>query len=29
VGGGYADDLDLLARRHALLHEAIVALPEW
>ena len=23
VGGGYADDLDVLARRHALLHEAI------
>ena len=29
VGGGYADDLDLLARRHALLHEAIAALPDW
>lgn len=29
VGGGYADDLDLLARRHAILHEAIVALPGW
>ena len=29
VGGGYADDLDLLARRHALLHEAIAALPSW
>ena len=28
VGGGYADDLDVLARRHALLHEAIVALPD-
>ena len=25
VGGGYADDLDVLARRHALLHEAIAA----
>jgi acetoin utilization deacetylase AcuC-like enzyme len=29
VGGGYADDLDVLARRHALLHEAIRALPGW
>ena len=29
VGGGYADDLDALARRHALLHEAISALPSW
>ena len=29
VGGGYAHDLDLLARRHALLHEAIHALPAW
>ena len=29
VGGGYADDLDVLARRHALLHEAILALPDW
>ncbi len=29
VGGGYADDLDLLARRHALLHQAILALPDW
>ena len=29
VGGGYADDLDILARRHALLHEAIGELPEW
>lgn len=29
VGGGYADDLDVLARRHALLHEAIAALPSW
>jgi acetoin utilization deacetylase AcuC-like enzyme len=29
VGGGYADDLDVLARRHALLHEAIAALPGW
>ncbi|HEX6015603.1 MAG TPA: histone deacetylase [Geminicoccaceae bacterium] len=29
VGGGYAHDLDLLARRHALLHEAIHALPTW
>ncbi len=29
VGGGYADDLDVLARRHALLHEAIIALPNW
>ena len=29
VGGGYADDLDVLARRHALLHEAIQALPDW
>ncbi|MGD9510742.1 MAG: histone deacetylase [Geminicoccaceae bacterium] len=29
VGGGYAEDLDLLARRHALLHEAIAALPSW
>lgn len=29
VGGGYADDLDLLARRHAILHEAISALPSW
>ena len=28
VGGGYADDLDVLARRHALLHEAILALPD-
>ena len=29
VGGGYADDLDVLARRHALLHDAILALPAW
>jgi acetoin utilization deacetylase AcuC-like enzyme len=29
VGGGYAHDLDVLARRHALLHEAINALPAW
>ena len=29
VGGGYADDLDVLARRHALLHEAIGGLPDW
>ena len=29
VGGGYADDLDVLARRHAILHEAIAALPDW
>ena len=29
VGGGYAEDLDRLARRHALLHEAILALPDW
>ena len=29
VGGGYADDLDVLARRHALLHEAIGDLPDW
>ena len=29
VGGGYADDLDVLARRHAILHEAILALPDW
>lgn len=29
VGGGYADDLDVLARRHALLHEAILVLPGW
>lgn len=29
VGGGYADDLDVLARRHAILHEAIAALPGW
>lgn len=29
VGGGYAADLDLLARRHAILHEAITALPAW
>ena len=29
VGGGYADDLDVLARRHALLHEAILELPDW
>jgi len=29
VGGGYADDLDVLARRHALLHEAIAALRSW
>jgi acetoin utilization deacetylase AcuC-like enzyme len=29
VGGGYADDLDLLARRHALLHQAILALSDW
>jgi acetoin utilization deacetylase AcuC-like enzyme len=29
VGGGYADDLDVLARRHALLHWAIAALPGW
>ena len=29
VGGGYADDLDVLARRHAILHEAIRALPGW
>ncbi len=29
VGGGYADDLDVLARRHALLHEAILGLPDW
>lgn len=29
VGGGYADDLDVLARRHALLHQAIMALPGW
>ena len=29
VGGGYADDLDVLARRHALLHEAIRELPDW
>ena len=29
VGGGYADDLDVLARRHALLHEAIAALASW
>lgn len=29
VGGGYADDLDVLARRHALLHEVIAALPNW
>jgi acetoin utilization deacetylase AcuC-like enzyme len=29
VGGGYAEDLDVLARRHALLHEAILALPAW
>jgi acetoin utilization deacetylase AcuC-like enzyme len=29
VGGGYADDLDVLARRHALVHEAILALPDW
>ena len=29
VGGGYATDLDLLARRHAILHEAIVGLPAW
>jgi acetoin utilization deacetylase AcuC-like enzyme len=29
VGGGYADDLDVLARRHALLHKAIAALPSW
>jgi acetoin utilization deacetylase AcuC-like enzyme len=28
VGGGYADDLDVLARRHAILHEAIVAIPD-
>ena len=28
VGGGYAEDLDRLARRHALLHEAILALPD-
>ena len=29
VGGGYAEDLDRLARRHALLHEAILTLPDW
>jgi acetoin utilization deacetylase AcuC-like enzyme len=29
VGGGYADDLDRLARRHAFLHEAIADLPGW
>jgi acetoin utilization deacetylase AcuC-like enzyme len=29
MGGGYADDLDVLARRHAILHEAIAALPGW
>jgi acetoin utilization deacetylase AcuC-like enzyme len=29
MGGGYADDLDVLARRHAILHEAIAALPSW
>ncbi|MEK0085490.1 histone deacetylase [Benzoatithermus flavus] len=29
VGGGYAHDLDVLARRHAILHEAIAALPDW
>jgi acetoin utilization deacetylase AcuC-like enzyme len=29
VGGGYADDLDVLASRHAILHEAIRALPGW
>lgn len=29
VGGGYADDLDVLARRHAMLHEAIAALTSW
>jgi acetoin utilization deacetylase AcuC-like enzyme len=29
VGGGYAENLDVLARRHALLHEAINALPAW
>ena len=29
VGGGYADDLDVLAGRHAILHEAILALPDW
>ena len=29
VGGGYADDLDVLARRHALLHEAVLALRDW
>ena len=29
VGGGYADDLDVLARRHALLHQAIGELPDW
>lgn len=29
VGGGYADDLDVLARRHAILHEAIAELPGW
>lgn len=29
VGGGYADDLDALAARHAILHEAIAELPSW
>jgi acetoin utilization deacetylase AcuC-like enzyme len=29
VGGGYADDPGVLARRHAILHEAILALPDW
>ena len=29
VGGGYADDLDQLARRHAILHRQICTLPSW
>lgn len=29
MGGGYADDLDTLVRRHAMLHEAIAGLPSW
>ncbi len=29
VGGGYADDLDVLARRHALLHQVIAGFAAW
>ena len=29
MGGGYARDLESLVRRHAMLHEAIAALPAW